>query len=125
MPHLGRALVVLLACVVLSGALATRVHDVVARHVVCPEHGHLEELHHSDRPTTPLAGLISGRTAATAHTQDHGCLFLAGFFSSRPPAQEHAAVPAVAGLLREPSLPAGAPRVPPLRFAPKTSPPLA
>ena len=108
----------------LAAGLSSQIHHLIVQHVVCPEHGKLQGIHLEDGPHHVL-DQIAPPEASLFHG-DHGCLFLAGFFSSEPPT----VVQAPAHLWTPPQVTApitdthGA-RAPPLRFAPKTSPPLA
>ena len=123
----ARALALLLIVTWLTGATSSQIHGMVARHVVCPEHGKLEEVHGhlDDGHEHHELDELSAPGTTLHHSGDHGCVFLAGFASAGQPTF---ITPLVHLEADSPDpLPPGAagPRAPPLRFAPKTSPPLA
>jgi hypothetical protein len=119
-----RTIALLLAFAWLAAGLSSQIHHLMVQHVVCPEHGKIQGIHLEDGDHHDLAQLASPEDSR--FHGDHGCLFLAGFFSSPPPAVVEAPVhvwspPGVTAPIAD----ALGARAPPLRFAPKTSPPLA
>ncbi len=112
----------------LLGSLAQQIHLAAVVHVVCADHGEVVEIDRGhahaavdDRAAGPrLEAPVDG----PAH--EHGCdLDDALRFALAAPDASHA-LPAPRALVqRRLSLPVGAPRGPPLAFAPKTSPPHA
>lgn len=125
LPALLRHLLVGLACVVwVAGASGTQLHDVLYTHVWCAEHGVVE--HGSEIAVADVHG--SGPMVRSADSSSHG---EACGFDGVPPAAWRlpATAPVLAYVLPlyrlSPIALAQAPRGPPLRFAPKTSPPLA
>jgi hypothetical protein len=119
---------------------AGAMHEIVVRHVRCAEHGELSEVragHHGEdhgRTTrTPGAGASAGEradhgpvvTSGDAAHPDHGCAELLG---SSDPTLPVLGVPPRSRMARpvgDPLCDPGAPRGPPLEYAPKTSPPEA
>jgi hypothetical protein len=122
-----RALALLLVVAWLAAATSSQVHGLVIQHVVCPEHGKTEEIHRhiEDGADQDERDQLAAPAGSSVHSGDHGCLFLAGFLSSDPPPSTSpvASPRTVAPTSRAPV--ANGPRAPPLRYAPKTSPPLA
>lgn len=101
----------------------TRLHAVAVPHVTCPEHGEVVELHAGDDSVAQDA-VPTLRDAPASHAHDDGCAL--------PPALAALAIGARASF--EATVPAPATltviatrgaRPPPLRYAPKTSPPRA
>ncbi len=120
----------LLALFWLAAPLTAELHFFVVEHSVCPEHGELTEggshklegVQHEDAHEQ-----VSGPALASASVQDdghdHGCGFL---LPPSPNVGGEFALLVRPSVLNFPSLQlddAGAPRAPPLSFAPKTSPP--
>ena len=120
---LPRSIALLVTGAWLAASLSSQVHHLVVQHVICPEHGKIEGIHPNEGEHYEV-DQFSGLEASRFHG-DHGCLFLGGFFSSQPPSvvetPVHAWTPPVALVAPE----VHGVRTPPLRFAPKTSPPPA
>ncbi len=118
-----RPLAALLVVAWMGAAISSQVHHLVVQHVICPEHGELQGIHF-DGAEHAAVDQIGAPEAGEKHG-DHGCLFLAGFSSSTPPAIVEAPVRAWTPPVSAPLPESLGARAPPLRFAPKTSPPLA
>jgi hypothetical protein len=123
----ARALALILVVSWLAAATSSQIHGMVAQHVVCPEHGKLEEVHHHLDDGHEHQGLdqVSAPGTSLHHSGNHGCVFLTGFASAEPPVFTTPTVRVEADSLDPLPPGVGGPRAPPLSFAPKTSPPLA
>lgn len=119
-----RSIALLLVVSWLAGGLSSQVHHLMVQHVVCPEHGTLQGIHLDETEHQPPVDQLAQPQPSQLHG-DHGCVFLAGFFSSPPPAVIQPPVHVWAPPVPAPTPRVLGPRAPPLRFAPKTSPPLA
>ena len=118
-----RPFAALLAVTWMCAAIGSQVHHMVVQHVICPEHGEIQGIHF-DGDEHAKADQVSAPSAGEKHG-DHGCNFLAGFSSSAPPAIVEAPARSWAPPTDAPEPERLGARAPPLRFAPKTSPPLA
>jgi len=114
------------ACVLwILGSGGTQLHDVMYTHIMCPEHGVLE---HAPDTADVASAHDSGPSILSADKSSHGeeCPFECIPSSA---ALVPAPAPGLAYVLKfaEPSpfVHVGAPRGPPLAYAPKTSPPIA
>jgi len=106
----------------LGGSVAQMAHHVLVAHVVCAEHGEVVEADaHSTRAHVAAPELRS----ADADTPEHGCDFELATFTATVPTFTGVAVAADRVADSRPLTRARAPRVRPLAYAPKTSPPLS
>ncbi len=119
----GRALFAVVAVLWATLGFVARLHAVAVPHVTCPEHGEVVELHAGDASVEQDA-VPTLRDAPSSHAHDDGCALppalaaLAG--AERTSAEVAVPPPATLTVIAT----RGA-RPPPLRYAPKTSPPRA
>jgi hypothetical protein len=122
----------ILALFWLAAPLTAELHFLLVEHSVCPEHGELTEegshslegVQHQDAHEH-VSGPVLASTSVLDDGHDHGCGFL---LPPSPNVGGDIALLVRPSVLNFPSLhlnDAGAPRAPPLSFAPKTSPPLS
>ena len=125
----ARALAVFGAYLCLATHLVGVLHVLVVRHATCPGHG---EMVHGGvpaaAPTPPPAGDVIRGAVEVAEELDEHCLLVATrrreMAGLVPAPQAIAHAPSVSRLEAPPALAAVTPRAL-LRFAPKTSPPVA
>jgi len=110
-------------CAWLGGLMSASMHEALVQHTVCAEHGEVVEL---DGEVVSVAGQDGPQLRALdgAETHEHGCSFdlllvddvvISPSVEATPPE----APPLTTTAMTSP----GAPRGPPLAYAPKTSPP--
>lgn len=120
---LVHGLLALSAAVWLFSGVASGLHHLLVRHVVCADHGELVELddEHAAAAAVPSEG--PELRAVDHHDHDHGCDELLVDRLALPTAHAKPAHFLVLSWRSAPMTGAEAPRGPPLAYAPKTSPP--
>lgn len=105
-----------------SGATGARLHEVVEQHVLCEEHGRIEDVVHDDGTSDPEPA--AGKAVVPGYGHHDDCPFV-GLARAGLDRVALPAAPLFGGWRSEverlPDL--RGPPVSPLRFAPKTSPP--
>ncbi len=126
-----RQLLTAATCVLwVVGSVSMQLHDIFNAHVVCAEHGVVEHVELADgtAQADATAQHDDGPAISAADTSDHGEACPLQGIPSFGPAIAQASLsgpPLVSWLPPDPLVVPGAPRGPPLAYAPKTSPPVA
>lgn len=110
-----------------STGSAALVHEYIVAHVICADHGEVVELAPGHHDLTASADHPSLRDAPLGSDHhDHGCALPA--MPAPPDVLPHFTMPAIHLIASWPTqavVSLRAPRPPPLRYAPKTSPPVS
>ncbi len=123
-PLIGRALATLAMVLWVVGSMCVQLHEALYVHVMCAEHGVVEHVESGQR-VGPDGG--EGPSLAVLPTADHGEACTDHALPSVPPSLPGLIVstaPTLALPAPAPLVDQGAPRGPPLGYAPKTSPPV-
>ena len=122
---LARAATLFALLAFVAGLMAQHVHVLRVAHVTCLEHGDVLELAPVSEQAAALDPSLPGLDVASAPapiTHDHDCA-LSSTLSPTGATQRTALPLSGTACALEASPPALAPTAPPLRWAPKTSPP--